>query len=550
MRVWAALGLVIVTVFAAHFSRLRQFGLYEDDYWSIAPHLGDSLGDLWTQARDLFSRWPQGRPLNHLMPPVLGAFGSALAGLPGVYLLAAAGLAFNGMLAYLVASRLVSRSSALVVAATYLLFPADSTKILLTHAAHVQGAMTFLLLAILLWLQGGWRRALSYPVAALCLLAYESTYLPFLTVPLLVPVGRARFLRTWTAHAGGVALFVGLIAWIRLTMGESRVLDAAGNPGESIRRMVTSLWLGPSTSGRSLWLAAVAGSRQLDGPAAVAAALFVVALLVAWRLAHVAERGPESPQGAAQLADRLPAWRLLIAGLLTWALAYALTLTNYPPLQVVGRLTSTHVAAGWPAALTVGAFFDLLAGSTRWRGRLVMAIAAIWLASLVCYHHVLQRGYVKAWQEERRFWKAVTLLTPDVGPGWSVVINGSPAPANEVILSNSWSDHLVHEAIHNARVGEAEIAFAHIGNLGSQVAFQREGEAWRWRPVFWGGPWVNLDRSRLALLEDDHGRLRRVEALETSAGLLRTTAPIPKAPRSHWPNTPVSRLLFPEAFLP
>jgi hypothetical protein len=244
----------------------------------------------------------------------------------------------------------------------------------------------------------------------------------------------------------------------------------------------------------------------------------------------------------------LPAWRLLIAGLLTWSLAYALTLTNYPPTQEVGRLTSTHVAAAWPVALVVAAIFDLLRGATRWRGRLVVLVTVAWMAALVGYQHVLQRGYVQAWGEQRHFWKTLTLASPDVGPGWSVVLTGPPRDPTPVIFANAWSDHHAHRQIYRSGMAPSTTWFAHLGRLGEQVGFERSGEAWRWRPEFWGGPWVELDRTRLALFEDDHGSLRRVEAIETPAGTLRTLAPLPTTARTSWPDTPVSRLLFPEAF--
>jgi hypothetical protein len=192
--------------------------------------------------------------------------------------------------------------------------------------------------------------------------------------------------------------------------------------------------------------------------------------------------------------------------------------------------------------------FDMLRGGGRRRGRLVIALTAVWLAALVGYQHVLQRGYVRAWEEERRFWKEVTLKAPDVVPGWSVVVVGPPRDFNSVILSNSWSDFLVHKQIYTAGYGEGVAAFAHLGYLGPTVTFERTGESWRWRPEFWAGTWLHIDRARLALFQDDHGTLRRVEEVETPAGLLRTTAPIPTAPRTSWPDTPVSRLLFPESF--
>jgi hypothetical protein len=541
--------LVALTVLAAHFTRVGQFGLYEDDYWSISTQLGAPVEGLWAIARQQFTAWPQGRPLNHLLPPMLGALGSAAGGLTGVYVLAAAWLTLNGLLAYLVARRLVSPQAAIVAAMAYLLFPADSTKPFLTHAAHVQGSMTFLLLGWWLWLAAGWRRALAYPVAGLCLLAYESTFLPFLVVPLFVPVRRSRLLGTWATHLGAVTLLVASIAGVRVAMGEERALSAASHLGTTLQRMTTSLWIGPATSVASFGRGAALGLRSFDPLSLAAAATFVLALLLVLRRAGNPLAGEtDVPPAPAMVPDKIRSWQLVGAALVAWSLSYALTIVNYPPNQLMGRLTSTHVAAGWPAALAIAGLFDLLRGPTPWRTRLVVGITAIWLATLVGYHHLLQRGYVSAWQEERRFWRELTLRAPDVGPGWAVVVAGPPRDLNRVILSNSWSDHLIHRQIYSTAPDGSGIGFAHLGFLGSQPVLEREGDAWRWRPEFWGGPLLPIDRARLALFEDDHGALRRVEALETPAGLLRSSAPLPGAPRTSWPDTPVSRLLFPEAF--
>jgi hypothetical protein len=547
--VLVALTLVAVTVMAAHFTRLSQLGLYEDDYWSIAPHLGEPLSKLRGLARGYFTEWPTGRPLNYLLPAALSAVGSRAGGLTGVYAIAAAWLALNGLLVYLAARRIGSEAGALVAAVAYLLYPADSTRLLLTHAAHVQGAMTFLLLGCWLWLLGGWRRALSYPVVALCLLSYESTFLPFLVLPLCVPIERTRLVRTWATHAGAIALVVGLDAAIRVAKRDVRALAAVGQPAESLRRVVTSLWLGPVTSVTSFFRGVKIGLESLDPLAVLAALVVTLVLLVALANARPEPKAERPGQDTGIFAARLPPWRVLVAALLTWSIAYALTLTNYPPTQEMSRLTSTHVAAAWPAALAFAALFDLLRGAGRWRGRVVTGVMVAWLAALVGYQHVLQRGYVRAWDEQRRFWKELTLRSPDVGPGWAVVVTGPPRDFNPVILSNSWSDYIVHRHIYGTEPGPEDVAFAHLGFVHEQVAFERNGEAWRWRPEFWwGGPWLSIDPTRLALFEDDHGELRRVEEVKTPAGTLRSTAPMPTTMRTSWPSTHVSRLLFPEVF--
>jgi hypothetical protein len=548
-RPLAALSFAGLVVLAAHFTRLGQFGLYEDDYWSIAPHLGEPISGLWPAARYYFTHWPTGRPLNHLLPHALAVAGSTVGGLGGVYVLAAAWLTLNGLLVFLAARRLVSAPAALVAAAAYLLYPADTTKELLTPAAHVQGGMTFMLLGSWLWLRGGRARVLAYPIAALSLLAYESTFLPFLALPLLAPPERGRRLPTWVAHAGAVALLVGLDVWARVATGDRRAAAIAGQAGQTLWRAVSSLWLGPATGITSWFSSAVAGLRALDPLATFSALLVALALaLLLARTGRVAVDGERVEAGAPAPAGGLAWWQLFLAALLTWAGSYALTVVNYPPTQLVGRLTSTHVAAGWPAALAMGALIDGLHGRGAWRTRLAVGVAALWAGALVGYHHQVQRGFVRAFDEERRFWRQITTLSPDVGPGWSVIVTGSPLNPSPVILSNAWSDHLAHRQIYTRGVDPSGPGFAHLGFVGSQVELVQEGGTWSWRPEFWGGPVLPVDPARLALFQDDRGTVRRVEAVQLPTGLLRSTAPIPSAPRAVWPHTPVARLLFPEAF--
>ena len=103
-RVWLghALALVVLT-YLAHFLLSGSFGLYEDDYWSIAPWLGQPWSALGKLVVTCFETWPQGRPLNHCLPPLLAALGYRLDGLPGIYLLGFIGLSINVLLVYRVA---------------------------------------------------------------------------------------------------------------------------------------------------------------------------------------------------------------------------------------------------------------------------------------------------------------------------------------------------------------------------------------------------------------------------------------------------------------
>ncbi len=542
----ALLGIGL-TVFLAFYSLAQGFGLYEDDYFLVAPYLSKRPADLWPLLVDCFTTWPQGRPLNHYLPPLLTVLGARVAGLQGAYALAALWLVFNAALVFVVVRRLLSPVAALVSAVAYVLFPADSTKIFLVHASEVQGGMSFLLLGTWLWLRGGAGRAGSYPVAGLALLAYESTFLPFLAVPLLAPADRSRSVATWIRHVLCCAILIGFVVAVRVALGEGRVAEAAGRAGESLWRAVTSLGIGPWTSGRMLLRSIPAAWRHADSHGVLSAAFFAAALLLA--LAALARATPEpsppvaaEPRGPAR-ADGSLSWRRALAvGLVLWSGSYALTLVNYPPTQTIGRLTSTHVAAGWGVALALGG----LAEGIRLRlaaPRLAAAPFVAVLASWLLYQHGIQRQFVEAWSLQRRYWRQVLSLAPEVRSGWTVIVEGKPAAGPRAILVNSWADILAYRAVLPAPDGPP-VAYAHLGLPGCDVPFRRQGGQVEWRPEFWGGPFVPIDPSRLVLLHHDGQALTRVEAIQTPLGVLRTTAPIPPLRPAMPGPGPVAQLMF------
>jgi hypothetical protein len=537
-QVLAAISLAVLTTFAAHHTRLLHFGLYEDDWLFIAPHLDPAGPRLWDVFVHQLRAWPQGRPLSHTFPPLVGALGSALGGLPGAYVIGAAWVALNGTLMWLVARRLVSPQAAPVAAVVYLLFPADGGRVLLTSVAVIQGSLTFLLGGTLLWLRGGAARWASYPVAGLSLLTYETGFLPFLALPLLVPAEKGRWLRRGLAHLGACAVVVGAAAAKRFAAGDSRALTAAAAPGETLRRMLTSLYLGPATSMRLMHTSVREGLRAAD-PLSIACALAVAAGLVVAVLA--AGRRP-APDGADDPgAPRLGWSRLAAAALVVWSLAYLLTIINYPPTWTVGRLTSVHAAAAFGAALVVAALFEALHRRGGTWAFAALAAVGLWLGGVVTYHHWLQRGFVSAWELQRSFWSQVMTLGPDVAPGWSVLANGTPrTPTPGSAFANSWADcHVLPQVFASPWARGPK--FAHVGYYDPVVVVAgHDGQ--RWTSSCQTDP-VPIDPARLVLLEDDLGTLRRVSELRMKDGtILRATAPIP-SPRKSWPDTSAAHLL-------
>lgn len=153
-------AVLVLTVWVAHFFYFRQFGLYEDDYAIVSPAIGWSLSQFLENTANVCWVWPQGRPLNFLLPSLASYIGTQLGGLHVTYLLAYAIVSLNAILFYFLLQRISSQAVALIGAFAFSLFPADTTHIFLTHAFHLQTSMTFLLVASLCYLSG--QRILSY----------------------------------------------------------------------------------------------------------------------------------------------------------------------------------------------------------------------------------------------------------------------------------------------------------------------------------------------------------------------------------------------------
>jgi hypothetical protein len=519
-----ALAVLAVAVFVAHFMRFAQFGFYEDDYWSVAGSVGLTARDVWARAQNYFELWPQGRPLNHLLPTLLGYVGGRLGGLEAMYALGAAWLVLNTWLVYRLALKLLPGAAALTAGVAYVLFPADTTRQLLIHVAHVQGAMTFSLVGLLLWRRGGVARVISYPVAGLSLLSFETAYIAFLCAPLIL-AGRAEFRRlfAWAVHAAGCSLVMGLVVLARVAKGgwPNGARQVLGKPTEAATRAVTSLYLGPLTDLRAFGHALVEGGRRVD-LWAIASAAVLALLLLAWHLRRPHDAAPGPAAGLPGL--------LTVRVIALWAASYVFTLTDYPPTQLAGRLTSTHTAAALPVALLAGCVHAAIARRSRtWRRWSSMFVVAGLFLTL-SYNQFVQREYVRMWRVQRDFWQQVIALSPDTDSSSTILVAGTVSPErSDIIAANSWADNETCRRLFGVDAAGNGPQFTHLGVLWDSVPFRRVDSGVEWKPQFWGGPYRKIDTNDLILLRSDYGRLSRVLSIDTPVGLLTTTRPVPSS---------------------
>jgi hypothetical protein len=531
---------------------MYSFGLYEDDYWFISHNFTKPVSRLPQLFLEYFRGWPQGRPLNHFLPVAFSALGYKLGGLAALYALAAIWLTLNSWLVYAIVRRLLSGPSALIAATVYVLFPADTTKVLLTHASIVQASMTFLLLGLLFWLKGGRWRWASYPVAGLSLLTYETAFLPFLAAPLFW-IGNRTASRIWLLHLTLCGVMVAGVAYARLHTGDARAVGAISDLSQTARMLVTSLYLGPITSLKMMGKGAWIGIREISTAGVASLIVLLACFSFAFRTpsdspAQTRQLTPRIQPGWSDLdrsteAGELPWWWVLISALVMWSGSYALTLINYPPTQEFGRLTSTHVAAGWGLALATAALFD---GVRYHLPRLLgwfRAAVIVWTGALLLYQDFIQREYVRAWHIQQDFWSQIHILAPEAAPGWTIIVTGDTATQSPIIYSNSWADFYVANQLFDPDPETDTLAFAHLGMARKAVEFRRNGAGWQWKPQFWGGSFELIDARHLILFNSDFGRLRRVQSIETPVGILETSA-LDCVHCEAMLTTPLSRLMF------
>jgi len=421
-----ALGLSGALVWLAQFHHFRDFGLYEDDYWFISEAMGKDASYLASRFQTAFTTLPQGRPLGFFLPDLLSFIGDKLGGLAGIYLLGFLIVTLNTFLCYRLLRTRVPLAPAAVGAAVFCLFPADTTKILLTHDFQLQPSLTFALLAALAYM--GNRKPLAYVVSAGALLAYESGFLALVALPLFArPWDRRRTPRELARHVLILAAIVVAIVVLRYLVGERRAVGSAGSVADIVAPLLGSLVLGPLRSLAGMFYGPLKSAPTWDFETVAAAAI----ALIGFGLLLGRTTQPRPKREAFEVAGAGAV--MLIAG-------YALAFTHYPPNALVGRGTSVHLGA------TLG--MAVLAAGTAWvllseRKRIGTALLAAYFALLVGYYVTIERDFIHSWQLQRAFWQQVDACCSDLQDGTVLIYTLNPAEEPTFIFTNSWADPLV-----------------------------------------------------------------------------------------------------------
>jgi len=513
-------------IFTAQFHRFREFGLYEDDYFFIARAMGVDGSYLVDRAR-VFLTLPQGRPFGFFLPDLLSFIGDKLGGLTAIYVLGFLVVTLNTCLCYRLLRVRVPIAAAAVGAATFALFPVDTTKILLTHDFQLQPALTFALLSGLAYASR--RLVLAYPLAAGALLSYESAFLALFALPLLVFRWDRALWREWARHVGVLVGIVALAVVLRVVVGESRASQSVGGVADFLPSLLGSLVLGPLRSLIGMFLQPLRTIVDWRADTVAVAVLVGVSLsALLWRLA-----------GRRRLVIQREAGQVVGAGVAMLVAGYGLAFTHFPPNALVGRGTSVHLGATLGmSVMAAGIAWALLA----WRPRVGAALLGVYFALAAGYYVTIQHDFVRSWQIQRGFWQEVVACCSDLQEN-TVLVYEFDAPETTFIFTNSWADPLVL-----AQTFRFPSTWANPPRLFSLTEWHGRVEAdgfglrW-WVPgASWDEHWEPLPDSNVIVLRRVDGQLQRqTGSVEIAGRALRLKDP---GPPGNWPPAPLHRLLL------
>lgn len=403
-------GAIVMVVFLAHFYLFGQFGVYEDDYFWVVPWLHVSSHKVAAFALDTLIHPFQGRPLYFPAQALLAHFAFRIGGLGLLHLVSFGLLALLGVLVYRVIRQVTTAPTAFLAGVLVVLYPADTSRQIVMHQCVTLLPMCICMCAILLCVRG--MVVLSYAVATLTLLIYESTYFPFLLAPLFTLRKGPLNLKSLLKH---VALFFAVVVGIfliRMLLGEPRAQEVSGGASAILPKALRALWIEPLTSGSLLFQRPI--DAYLHGELGH---WFIIAGSAAGSVFALRRLGKDDGESLGR--PHVGLW-LIAGGCLAWSMSYLLDFRPdyYPPVVSVGRLSAVHEVGAFGCILTVAGIVSFLEGIWKPAGLAARIVAMAIVPGLAGFGYEIQLSeYVRNWQQQDEFWRELFPLIQDVAPG-------------------------------------------------------------------------------------------------------------------------------------
>ncbi len=396
------LGIILILLVAnlvGNYMYADEFGIYEDDYFFTVQAYGWELRDCWNEVSRALLHWPQGRPVGFALTAALSWVSAQADSLLAAYFLGFVLLSINGLLVFVLVRHYLPTTSAVLAAAFYMLYPCDTSKVILMHRVFQLFNFSLLVIAVLSYIRG--KYWVSYAAAGTCLLIYESFFFPFLLAAALPMSGDKWTWRSLFSHLGICVALLVLVAGVRLLIGDDRVSETMSSPAAIFAKSATASLIGPLTcaseSLRRLFEVIVYASPMEWIVIATFAGLVV---------------GLVRPDTRA-LRDAFPAnvievkkilW-LTVAGLAMMSAGYLLAFRpdNYPPVVTIGRLSGFNAPGSLGAVLAFAAISSTLLTVIGSLARRV--VLGTFVGVLVVFGLQVQKvEYVENWRQQKAFW--------------------------------------------------------------------------------------------------------------------------------------------------
>jgi hypothetical protein len=422
------------------------FGLYEDDLTYIPGAIDSSFGEIMREVSgQLSTMGHQGRPLMWSWVILFSYLGWHLGGLQGIYILAFLIWLTNIILFVLLLRRLnTSFVFGLIGGLVYVLFSADTNQAFLFNTLGLQPALTFLMIALHLYLSDGKTRWLAYLFLVLVLINYETPYFLFLAAPLLRKETGKPLIKGLLVNSVMLGvIFVG-IYFVRQIAGDTRV--AALSIQDMIITPIKHMAIGPAVSLGIYFLRPWLVLHAISFNLALAGLLSAVAMfgLLFWAFKTTtitpATFLPLKKGWWANLSPEVKReMRLLLAGMIMLVFAYPLTII-LRPYAISGRETRVHFAGVVGTALIGASVLTLLFRALRRQGLWVvlLGLVSLVLGMNFAFGFVIQKAYVRAWDLQKTFWQALIPLVSDSVDGTAILVEPSGMEDVLYIDANTW----------------------------------------------------------------------------------------------------------------
>ena len=520
----AGVGLAVL-IWIAHFANFLSFGLYEDDYAYLSQTLRWSLTDFFKSIGEVLITWPQARPPGLALAQTVSFLASKLGGLGPIYLVSFGVIWLNAYLFYKILARLLPgyRLFPWMGALIFALFPADTTHTFLMYNLGMHTSLTCLLAAILLFLSG--KTALSYGLAALSLLIFETPYLAFLGIPLLAYPWDRALIKKMIRHVVVVGLILAVFFLIRLALGQIQGVRSLADWGNLAVR-TGGLWsVGMLYSVVGMGYGIIHTLTHFSWQLAIVLiiSLAIIVGIFRWRrIGFFSAPGPEDKIEILHILSRdWSVWgshqfsrvaKFILAGLFMWACGYLLAFLHNPP-TLDGKGTSVHVGAAFGASLVFASliwFLIAFSKANRWR-LVTTSLIILYLALLVTFRYSVQEDFVQAWTNQKWFWTEVIPLIADVQDKSVVFVINHDLPSTHFIQSSSWADPILLEQLAEfpKEWNQPPRVFVVPADWASRVV--PEGNALKWLvpAAIARAHWETLPENNLIILEMENGQMAR-----------------------------------------